>query len=147
MLELGKQLIPWLGKTAKMLDYSQTKELQSHGFELTKEQFVVLRVLSECNGTAQSNLACITNRDKASMTRIVTTLEKKNLIARIPSKEDKRVNQLFLTKAGDKMLNDVLPYVTQNIDKLQKGISQEEIDVVIDVLKRIQNNIGESNGC
>lgn len=147
MLKLGDQLIPWLGRTAKMLDHYQNKELQSNGFDLTKEQFVALKILSECNGTSQNKLACITNRDKTSMTRLVNTLEKKNFIARIPSKEDKRINQLFITKAGDKILNNVAPYVVENVNFLQKGVSKEEIELVIDVLTRIQTNIGNHDGC
>jgi len=147
MNNLGNQLIPWLVRTAKMLDYYQNKELQSLGFDLTKEQFVALKILSDCNGASQNKLACITNRDKTSMTRLVNTLEKKNYIARIPSQEDKRINQLFITKAGEKILNDVTPYVIKNIDKLQKGVNVDETNMIIDALKRIQKNIGELDDC
>ena len=147
MKDLGNQLVPWLVRTAKMLDYFQNKELQSLGFDLTKEQFVALKILSESNGASQNKLVCITNRDKTSMTRLVNTLEKKNYIARIPSQEDKRINQLFITKAGKKILNDVTPYVIKNIDKLQKGVNVDETNMIIDVLKRIQKNIGELDDC
>jgi len=147
MKDLGNQLVPWLVRTAKMLDYFQNKELQSLGFDLTKEQFVALKILSESNGASQNKLVCITNRDKTSMTRLVNTLEKKNYIARIPSQEDKRINQLFITKAGKKILNDVTPYVIKNIDKLQKGVNVDETNMIIDALKRIQKNIGELDDC
>ena len=147
MKDLGNQLVPWLVRTAKMLDYFQNKELQSLGFDLTKEQFVALKILSESNGASQNKLACITNRDKTSMTRLVNTLEKKNYIARIPSQEDNRINQLFITKAGEKILNDVTPYVIKNIDKLQKGVNVDETNMIIDALKRIQKNIGELDDC
>jgi len=147
MKDLGNQLVPWLVRTAKMLDYFQNKELQSLGFDLTKEQFVALKILSESNGASQNKLACITNRDKTSMTRLVNTLEKKNYIARIPSQEDKRINQLFITKAGKKVLNDVTPSVIKNIGKLQKVVNVDETNMIIDALKRIQKNIGELDDC
>ena len=46
----------------------------------------------------QHDLAFLTDRDKTSLTRLLSTMEKKNLVARITSSEDKRVN-LFIASA------------------------------------------------
>lgn len=147
MKDFSKELIPLIGKTAKLITVSQTKGLRQAGFDLTKEQFIVLLILSQQNGVAQNKLACLTGRDKASMTRLVNTMERKTLIKRTTSRNDKRINQLFITTTGEKILHEVSPIVKDNIYQLQNGVSKEEIDLVMDVLKRIQNNLVESHSC
>ena len=147
MDDFNKIVIPWIGKTAKMLDYYHTNELKSAGFDITKEQWLLLKALSLHDGASQNELACFTERDKTSMTRLVNTMEKKNLIARIPSKEDKRINLLYLTKQGEKMLSETEQIRKNVISDLQNGLSDSEIETVINVLKKIQNNIKNTNGC
>jgi len=69
-------------------------------------------------------------------------MEKKNLVARITSPEDKRVNMVHLTKNGEKVLNEVAPILLEVIIHMQQGISEEEQKTVISVMKKIQENIG-----
>ena len=147
MDDLERIIIPWIGKTAKMLDYYHTHKLKSNGFDLTKEQWLLLKVLSRHNGISQNEMACITERDKTSMTRLVNTMEKKSLIARIPSKEDKRINLIHLTKNGEKMFHETQPVLVDLISELQHGLSDEEIETVINVMKKVQKNIKNPNGC
>lgn len=147
MSELKNKLIPWLGRTVKMLDYHHTQKLRDEGFDLTKEQWILLKILSENIGISQNKIACITNRDKTATTRLINTLERKSYIARIPSQEDKRINLLYLTKKGEKILYESLPIVETLLADLQKDITPAEIDLVIDIMKRIQENINDTDGC
>lgn len=147
MEKIKHTLIPWIGKTAKMVDAYHTHTLKSKGFDITKEQWVLLKILSHHDGTSQNEIACLTDRDKTSMTRLVNTMEKKNLIARIPSKEDKRVNLLYLTKKGDAILRETLPFSENLISGLQDGLTEDEINLAINILKKIQDNIKYTNGC
>ena len=74
--------------------------MKENGIELTKVQLILLKKLNEMDGQPQNNLAFLTNRDKASLARLITTMEKKNLVARIPSKSDHRINNIYITKHG-----------------------------------------------
>lgn len=139
--ELKHITLPWIGKTAKMLDYCHTQKLKEHGFDLTKEQWILLKVLSNHPDVTQNKLACLTNRDKTSMTRLIHTLEKKGLIARISARNDKRINQLQLTPKGLQMLNKAEQIFMQLVIQLQHGLSEQEIENLINVLKKIQDNI------
>lgn len=147
MDDIRNNIIPWVGKTAKMLDHFNTSRLQEHGFDLTKEQWVLLKILSVNNGVSQNKVTCISDRDKASTTRIVNTMERKNYIARIPSQEDKRINLLYLTKKGEQVFCESLPIVESILSDLQKNIKHDEIELVIDIMKRIQENINNTDGC
>jgi DNA-binding MarR family transcriptional regulator len=147
MIDYSTELMPWIGRTAKMLDYHHSRKLKENGFDITKEQWVLLRILSHHNGVSQNEVACISNRDKTSMTRLVNTMEKKNLIARIPSGEDKRINLLYLTTQGEKLLEDTNSLVEGLMSEIKEGLTQEEIYTIISGLKKIQSNIKHTNGC
>jgi DNA-binding MarR family transcriptional regulator len=101
----------------------------------------MLKKLKEVDGQPQHNLAFLTNRDKASLARLITTMEKKNLVARIPSKSDHRINNIYLTKRGDDILKKSIPVMQDIIDHIQKDIAQEEIDMTIKTMKKIIENI------
>ena len=147
MLLFDSIIVPWLGKTSKMIDVYHTRRLKEKGFDLTKEQWVLLKIISYHTGVSQNEIACKSNRDKTSMTRLFNTLERKHLIARLPSKEDKRINQLCLTIQGEKMLADTEQIWKEMVSELQKGLSKNEIDGLINTLKKVQDNIEKSDSC
>lgn len=147
MIFFDSIVLPWIGKTAKMVDLFFTRRLKENGFELTKEQWVLLKILSDHNGVSQNEIACKSNRDKTSITRLVNNLERKNLLARLPSKNDKRINQLFLTTQGEKMLNETEQIWTDMVCNLQKGLNKQEIEMLINTLKKVQKNIIDNDSC
>ena len=139
--DLDNYLMPWLGKTMKYIDYFIADGLRDNNIDLTKTQMIMLFRLKMADGQPQHSLAFITNRDKASLARLITTMENKNLVARILSKEDGRVNLIHITKHGEEMLEKVLPVMREVMDQIQSGISEKDVETVIGVLKRIQKNI------
>jgi DNA-binding MarR family transcriptional regulator len=141
IFELDKSLLPWVGRTMKALDYHLIEHFESNGIPLTKVQVITLRILSRNNGVAQNKLAFITNRDKASLTRLIITMEKKGLVSRENSLEDGRVRRVFITEKGKIILDSAIPVLVDMMSDVQKGISQEEIDITIEVLKKIRANV------
>jgi DNA-binding MarR family transcriptional regulator len=137
---IDNYLMPWLGKTMKFIDYYVADKLRESNIDLTKTQVILLFRLERADGQPQHNLAFITNRDKASLARLLTTMENKNLVARIPSKEDGRVNNIYLTKHGEEMLGKVKPLMASLLDEVQNGLEKEDIRKVIEVMKKIQEN-------
>jgi DNA-binding MarR family transcriptional regulator len=141
IMNMENTLLPWMGRTMKVLDYFIADKLRENGCELTKVQLIMLKKLKEIDGQPQNNLAFLTNRDKASLARLLNTMEKKNLVARIPSRSDHRMNHIYLTKHGDDMLKQATPILHDIIKQIQEGISQNEIDAVIKTMKKIIKNI------
>ncbi len=147
-LDFNTFLIPWLGKTAKMVSFFIQEKFRQHDLDLTKEQMILLKMLHEKDGQIQNDLALITDRDKGSLARLINTMEKKNLVARIPLQEDKRVNQIFLTKQGRKTFASALPVIQEIFDELQNGLTGAEIASVIEVLEKVQKNVASGHdGC
>ena len=141
MIDIEKTMMPWIGKSMKVIDYYFIDQFSRHDIELTKVQWILLKRLQEMNGESQHNLAFLTNRDKASLARLITTMEKKNLVARIPSESDHRINRIYITTHGEKILKQAMPVVKEMIGEMQKGISENERISAIQTLKKLMNNI------
>ncbi len=138
-------IIPWVGKTGKLLGCLVNSAFQENGIPLTREQWIFLMKLSDLEGIPQNDLAFITERDKASLTRLVQTLEKKGFIERKSSEVDRRMNLVFITDSGIEMYQKATPFVKNIIKVLEQGISEEEIATTIETLQKIQINIREFN--
>lgn len=138
---INKTLIPLVGKTAKMQRLFIGDRLKASRVDLTIEQWFLIARLFHEDGQNQNDLAIITDRDKASLTRLVNTLEKKNLVDRVHSVQDKRVNNIYLTKKGRVIFKKTIPVVNEAIKEMQQGIRLEERQKAMEVLRKIQNNI------
>ncbi len=140
-INIEKTMLPWIGKAVKAIDYYLADILKENGIELTKVQLILLKKLNEMDGQPQNNLAFLTNRDKASLARLITTMEKKNLVARIPSKSDHRINNIYITKHGLCILKKAAPVMIEAIEQIQKDIPDKDIEAVIETMKKIGINI------
>jgi DNA-binding MarR family transcriptional regulator len=134
-------LLPWIGKTAKFIDYHVTDYMKEQGIDLSKEQFIVLKYLHDKDGLIQNDLAFITNRSKTALTRLIQTMEKKNLVYRKSSPTDLRVNHVFLTDHGREVWKTAYPHFRMIDVELQKGISTEALKTVRETLEKIQQNL------
>jgi DNA-binding MarR family transcriptional regulator len=141
VIDFDSNILPWLGRTSKVVDFYVADYLKSRGIELSKVQMILLFRLRVFNGVAQNNLADITNRDKASLARLIDTMEKKNLVARIPSETDGRVNEIHITKHGKDTLKRTMPIIDDVVKEVQKDITSKEIESFISILKKVNKNI------
>ena len=96
--QFEKLLLPWLGRAMKSFDFHLADELLNAGISLSKHQIILLRILSMEDGIPQNDLAFITDRDKTSLTRLISTMERKGLLKRKTCETDKRVNNVFITQ-------------------------------------------------
>jgi len=146
-LNFEKSVAPWIGKTAKLMSIFIKDAFAKHAVDLTKEQFILLKVLHDQDGVIQKDLAFITERNKGSLARLINTMEKKNFVARIPDKEDKRINRVFLTAHGRKIFLKIQPVVQICLQQAQQGLTEEEIKTTIAVLEKIQKNLSSNFSC
>jgi DNA-binding MarR family transcriptional regulator len=140
--DFNKTIAPWIGKTFKMMNMYICTVFQKNNIQVTKEQWIVLKILHEDNdGVFQNELAFITSRNKASLTRLINVMEKNNLVARISSKEDSRKNLIYITKNGKKLFLKMKPIMLKSIKIAQEGITEEEMKVFFKIMTKIQNNL------
>lgn len=134
-------MLPWIGRTMKHIDLFIQSKLAEQGINLSRQQVVLMKILHQDGPLPQNDLAFLTDRDKTSLTRLLSGMEKKNLVARIASSDDKRVNLVHLTKNGEKVLNETAPLLLAIANEMEKNVSPEDKEALIRVMKTIQENI------
>jgi len=116
-------------------------EFKANQFPVTKDQWVILKRISEINGSTQKEIANSTFKDPAALTRILDLLEKKGLINRQSSSEDRRVFEIHLTVEGNRLVNRMIPVVQEIRSKALAGLGDEEKALVQNVMNKICFNL------
>jgi DNA-binding MarR family transcriptional regulator len=133
----------WIGISAHRLSHLMTKTLQKHGFEITHEQLVLLYIISREKGINQKDLAQKLDRDKTSIARSISNLEKNHKVVRLQTAEDKRINNLYLTKEGSRLLEDISPLIKKIKEQLKTGFTENEINSTVSFLKKLTQKVVE----
>lgn len=128
-----------VNRTALRLANALTRALAPHG--VTPQQWAVLNRLWEEEGLSQQQLAERTFRDPPNTARILDRLQRKGLIIREPDPTDRRVQLVFLTEPGRRLRGTLIPLAEGVIDRGLAGLNQEERDVAVRVLKRVDQNL------
>ena len=111
------------------------------GLDISLDQWMVLGPISFHGDASQKLLSDACLKDKTSITRIVSTLEKKNLVVRVPDQIDHRVRRVVLTAAGKKLLVDAIPIMNKTRDEVAMGIHESDIEIFKNVLSKIISNL------
>ncbi|MFZ1858313.1 MAG: MarR family transcriptional regulator, partial [Chitinophagaceae bacterium] len=96
------------GKASTAIARRLQKKFNAAGLNITIEQWSVLYHLWKQEGISQQDLCNATFRDKPSITRLVDNLEKLNLVKRVASENDRRINQIYLTKQAQKLQEEAM---------------------------------------
>ena len=92
------EIFQLIERVEKKLTRIQRETIKETG--LTPPQYVVMTLLWEQDGRPFKELAAAVQCTRATMTGIVDTLEKKNLVARAPNPDDRRSLLVTLTPQG-----------------------------------------------
>ncbi len=117
------------------------KNFRDASIEITIEQWSILYHLWKEDGLSQQELCNRTFRDKPSVTRLIDNLVKLNLVKRIASKEDKRVNFISLTNTAKDLQQQTIELANQTMDEALVGINKDEIETVKQVLQKVYDNL------
>jgi DNA-binding MarR family transcriptional regulator len=80
-------------------------------FELTPVQYAALVAIRTHPGIDATRLSAVIAFDRSTLGSVIERLEAKALVARKPSRDDKRIKLLHLTKRGEALLGDIAPAV------------------------------------
>ena len=116
------------------------KELDPE-LKITSDQWVILKRISEREAITQRDLAGITFKDPASVTRTIDLLEKKKWVSRGAVPGDRRAYQLALTKAGQGIVEKITPLAKQVREEGLSGISDRQFSGLKKTLNRIYENV------
>ncbi len=117
-------------------------------YDITVEQWRLLNRLWERDGLTQKELAEQIFKDQPNTTRILDKLQKKGIIRREASPDDRRAFIVNLTDEGRILRERLLPIASKTGEDVFMGVSGEEQRLLKGLLNKICANIDTiSSGC
>ncbi|MEP2771859.1 MAG: MarR family transcriptional regulator [Fulvivirga sp.] len=116
----------------------ESKRIQKE-FGLSIPQLLALNYLNNLSDykATHTELAKYLNLNSSTLTGIISRLEKKGWVAKIPNQNDRRVTYISLTSSGTKLLKSTPQLMHQRLsEKLQKLSSTqfEELESAFDLI-------------
>ncbi|WP_457553950.1 MarR family winged helix-turn-helix transcriptional regulator [Desulfobacula sp.] len=134
-----------VGRTSRSIIKRLTKKFLDAGFDVSYEQWSILVHLYRKDGQTQQELSNIAVKDKAAITRLLNVLEKKNIVLRIPDRNDKRSKLVYLTHKAKEFKADLIAVVEDLLEEAEQAISSEEMDQCKIILNKIFANFDRLN--
>jgi MarR family transcriptional regulator, lower aerobic nicotinate degradation pathway regulator len=89
-------------------------------YDLTPVQYAALVAIQTHPGIDATRLSAVIAFDRSTLGNVIERLEAKQFIERKPSREDRRVKLLYLTRSGVALLSDIMP----SVDRAQARMLQ-----------------------
>ncbi|WP_245570843.1 MarR family winged helix-turn-helix transcriptional regulator [Anaerovorax odorimutans] len=126
--------------TMKTITEDFNRRLEKQG--MTRIQWIALYFLNRADKSiSQKQLASLMNIQDSSLARLIDRMERDGLINRVENSDDKRVKFLELTEVGRERIDELLPLGKHFSDLLLEDITDEELDIFDNILKKMLNNI------
>ena len=104
--------------------------------------WVLILLMREENLTASpSVLADKAGVTRATMTGLLDSLERSNLIERIPNPEDRRMLSVKLTKKGQQRLDAVMPDYYARVAQVMQGLSEKDRSLLMEMLQKVGSRV------
>ena len=111
------------------------------GIDISMDQWLVLGPIWGKEGISQKEISEYCLKDKTSVTKIIDTLEKKNIVVRVPDQLDHRIKRVVLSNKGKKLFLEVIPIMELTRNQLREGITEKEVELLRSVLSKIYKNL------
>lgn len=139
--EFSDELIILLGQLDRLGNYYLNHSFEKSGFPVTREQWVIMKILWEKNGVSQQELADELMKNKASITSLIENMEKKDLVSRKTNSFDKRSKMVSLTEKGKDIRMNIDGYFKKVTREFIKNIDTGKLDITKDVLEKMLSNL------
>jgi DNA-binding MarR family transcriptional regulator len=127
--------------TALLLKRELIEAIKKSEINVTPEQWAILNRLNEHQGLTQKEVATLSFKDNANITRIIDKLEDKGLVERRANPKDRRIWKVFITKEGQEVRDVIEPLAEEVLQKATKNIDSKEVEIYNDVARRVIANL------
>lgn len=127
---------------SRLIGFGLNKKFKELDCPLTFQQWKIMTALNYQEGISQNQLAEIVEKEHTTVSKIVNTLIKKNMLRRTTDVNDKRTNNVFLTEEGREVLEKLATDQVQTfLDSLMDDIPEAEVEIFTSVLERMIKKI------
>ncbi|SMD46421.1 DNA-binding transcriptional regulator, MarR family [Aquiflexum balticum DSM 16537] len=130
-----------LDRTARRVKQYAQQKFKLGDFDITVDQWLILKNLSENDLLSQTELAQMVFKDQPTLTRIIDILVKKGFVQRVPHPLDRRSFQLLLTNEGKSKVEELKPQIASIREKAWENLDKSDFEEFKRILNTIYNNL------
>jgi DNA-binding MarR family transcriptional regulator len=130
----------WLGHLSNRFNRELIAAMRPK--RITIARWRALAVLAERPGISVSELAAHAILERTALIHVLNRLEQEGLVERRVNEADKRIMELYLTDAGRREFETILPVARRAYRKAVDGIEPDELGSSLEVIRRMLHNLG-----
>ncbi|RYU87850.1 MarR family transcriptional regulator [Mucilaginibacter terrigena] len=130
-----------LDRTARRVKGYAQQRFTTGNFDVTVDQWLILKSLDDDRYLKQKELAELTGKDNPTLTRIIDLLCKKGLTERVMHKDDRRSFTVHLTEPGKAKLLELSPRVNEIRMKAWENLTEHDYEQLKTILNKIYQNL------
>jgi len=124
-------------KVQRLINSKLASRFAEEGVEITVEQWRALVPIYKEHGMNQGKLCELISQEKTGVSRLVAALEKRGLVRREPSENDRRVKNLYCTEAGRGLMDATLNTTWDTLNEMVEHVGPDELAICKKVLWEI----------
>ncbi|GAA4307259.1 MarR family winged helix-turn-helix transcriptional regulator [Compostibacter hankyongensis] len=137
-LELGRAMTEMKSRLRQQI----RAKISEYDPDLSFELLEIIGLLWRQDGINQQEIADIVSKDKSSVTYLINSLVKRDLVKRVENKDDRRNKQIYLTPRGRKKRETIFPWVLELYRQAAGDLGEDEIRDAISLVKKMTTNLG-----
>lgn len=142
-MERHEEVLVALRRIIRAIDLQSKRLMQTSG--LSGPQLMVMQAIERVGSVTAGNLARAVSLSQGTVTSILDRLEKKNLLRRVRSTEDKRKVVVFLSEEGKSALALAPTLLQENFINSFQRLADWEQHLLISSLQRIAEMMDAQN--
>ncbi len=127
-----KEVCYKLNKSSMLYKRLMSKHLEN--LNITYSQLMVLRVINMQPGINAKEILQIMDTDKATLSGILSRLERNHYIYKEKNKRDGRIQNLYISQGSENLCVEITKIEETCLKGLIKGISDRELEQFLDIL-------------
>ena len=146
--DISTEISSLIKKVGKQFDQIDQKLFRVCGISgLTPPQLFILKQLSQAKeGMTFKDLADLAHCSRSTITGVVDTMEKENLVYREPNPSDRRSVLVKLKNKGNKIFEQLYEYrppIKLDVIDFFFKMSTEDLNMLVKLLNKLTNSIDE----
>ncbi len=132
-----------LDRTARKVKQYAQRRFNAENYDITVDQWIIIKSLNQNNDLNQTQLAEITGKDTPTLTRIIDLLCKKGLTERRVQPSDRRCFTVHLTELGTQTVLKWTPKMAEIRMKAWENLTEDDYINLKRILDTIYNNLDD----
>lgn len=117
-----------------------THKLSENG-DLSMQQAAIIKYLVQNKDTTSKDLEAVFSMRRSTISRMLTTMQNKDLIMRIDDPVDSRKKLIIPTAKSIGIISSIKSKFDELEEKIRENISKEDLNVFFSVIDQIKQNI------